>query len=102
MALVNIESEQRKVVNALRKCMPGQGIEMLSYKRNRGIFVIKADNDEYRLVERGYLQQELHVTEKQLSRQLKSMMNREFPRSRKVRIYRMEDTACLALNRKKL
>ena len=102
MALVNLESALRKAVNSLRKCDPGQGLEILSYKRNRGVSIIRTSTGGYRMTERGYLDQEMEISQKQISRQLKSAMKREFPRSRKVRIYCLKDPGQAGLERKKL
>ncbi len=102
MALVNIESAMVKALTALKKMPVGQGLEMLSYKRNRGISILRTSLDHYRVWERGYLEQDVTVTEKQISRTLKGMMKREFPRSRKVRIYHLGDHTQLGLERKKL
>ncbi len=102
MALVNIQSALGKAVTALRKSPVGQGLEILSYKRNRGVSVFKVSEGEYRVVERGYQQTDLLIPEKQLSKILKTVIKREFPRSRKVRIYHLEDQGQLGLERKKL
>jgi len=102
MALVNLESALRKVLTTLRKSEPGQGLEILSYKRNRGVSVLKTPEGRFCLRERGYLDQELEVSESQLSRYLKSIMKREFPRSRKVRVYSLSDPSQAGLQRKKL
>ncbi len=102
MALVNIESALRKILNTLKKIDKGGGLEVLSYKRNRGITIIKQGADLYCLRERGYLEQELKCTFRELQRHLKSMMKREFPRSRKVRIYVLNDPSEAGIARKKL
>jgi len=102
MALVNIESALRKIVNTLKKAEPGTGLEVLSYKRNRGITIIKETPDSFYLRERGYLDQEFQCAFRELQRHLKSMMKREFPRSRKVRIYTLTDPSQVGLTRKKL
>ena len=87
MALVNIESAVKKVLNALKKTPAGQGWEILSYKRNRGVAVIKEGDGTYWVRERGYEEQQWQVEERQLPRLLKSIVKREFPRSRTLRIY---------------
>ena len=102
MALVNIESALRKILNTLKKTPVGAGLEVLSYKRNRGITVIKKDGDIFLVRERGYLDQELECTGRELQKQLKSMMKREFPRSRKVRVYVLKDESEAETARKKL
>ncbi len=102
MALVNIESALRKVLQALKKTGQEKGLEILSYKRNRGVTVIKKDGDLYWVRERGYLEQEVFVTHRELQRLLKSIMKREFPRSRKVRVYSLSCQDEVGVKRKKL
>ena len=89
MALVNIESVQKKVLDQLKKTPEGQGVEILSYKRNRGISLILTGRESIMLRERGYREREITVTLSDLPRILRSMMKTEFPRSRKVRVYRL-------------
>jgi hypothetical protein len=89
MALVNIESVQKKILDQLKKTEEGQGVEILSYKRNRGISLILISRDSVMLRERGYREREITVTLSGLPRILRSMMKTEFPRSRKVRVYRL-------------
>ena len=102
MALVNKESALQKVVNALKKSPCYQGVEILSYKRNRGISIIKESEDLYWVRERGYEELESRVTHSDLPRILKSMMKREFPRSRKLRVYQLSSPEDAGIERKKL
>ncbi len=102
MALVNRESALRKVLNCLKKAELGNGVEILSYKRNRGIVVLKKSLDMFLLKEKGYLDQQLECTSRELQRHLKSMMKREFPRSRKVRTYVIKNPSEAGIERKKL
>ena len=102
MALVNIESALRKVVNSLKKTPAGRGMEILSYKRNRGVSVVRLDEGLFSVQERGYRDQILEVEGKDIGKVLKSIMKREFPRSRKVRIYRLDDASEAGMVRKRL
>ncbi len=102
MALVNIESALRKVLNSLKKAKEGSGLEMLSYKRNRGITILKESHDTFLLRERGYENQVISCTSRELQRHLKAMMKREFPRSRKVRTYVIDNPSEAGIKRKKL
>ncbi len=102
MALVNIDSALLKICRALKKCEPGKGVEVLSYKRNRGVSIIKQDQGGYFIKERGYENQELQVEERQLKKMLQSIMKREFPRSRKVRVYGIDGMEQLNRPLKKL
>jgi hypothetical protein len=102
MALHNIESVRKRIVNLLKKLTPPQGVEVLSYKRNRGIVLILQDRFTVRCRERGYQNQEFCVELHELEKHLKSMLKREFPRSRKVRLYQLAGPEELDIDRKKL
>ena len=102
MALHNIESVRKRIVNLLKKLTPPQGVEVLSYKRNRGIVLLLEDRTTVRCRERGYLDQEFCIGLHELEKQLKIMLKREFPRSRKVRLYQLTGPQELDQERKKL
>ena len=91
MALVNIATILADTKRALKKIEPPGGIELLSYKRNRGIAIIKRDNDLLELREHGYQDQEFKIHPDRLAKELKAMIKREFPRSRKVRLIKFSD-----------
>ena len=102
MALVNIDSVIRNLLQKLNKLSPPQGIELLSYKRNRSIAVLLLDDGKILVRERGYRDAE-HVVEKSiLAKHLKTLIKYEFPRSRKVRMYQVENSRELDIARKKL
>ena len=45
----------------IRKIEPPQGLEILTYKRNRGVSIIKLDDDFISVQERGYEENEYPV-----------------------------------------
>jgi len=102
MALINIQSAIKRVQQIVRKLEPPHGVEMLTYKRNRGITIIKIDDDTVSIQERGYAEQTRLVEINELGRTLKAIAKREFPRSRKVRIYQLDSPYCLGIKRKQL
>ena len=102
MALVNIESAQKRVLNQLKKTPEGQGVEILSYKRNRGISLISTGENSVIVRERGYRDREVTVTLSGLPGVLRAMMSTEFPRSRMVRIYRLSGSEEAGREMKKL
>ncbi len=102
MALVNIDSVLRILLQKLDRLDCGQGIELLSYKRNRSIAVILQGDGKVLVRERGYRDDEKTVTRDLLSRHLKSLIKYEFPRSRKIRMYQVGDAGELEKTRKKL
>jgi len=88
MALIPINTVHRQVLQLLNKITPPGGVELLSYKRDRSIAMIRMENERYRIIERGFEDQESLVDSAHLSRVLKTMIKREFPRSRRVRLIR--------------
>lgn len=102
MALHNIDSVGKRIMIMLKKLSPPQGVEVLSYKRNRGIVLLLEDDSMVLFRERGYLEQEFLVALAELQKPLKIMMKREFPRSRKVRLYQLAGPQEFGLERKQL
>ena len=102
MALVNIDSVLRNLLQKLKKLAPPQGIELLSYKRNRSIAVLLLDDGKILVRERGYRDNEQIIDKSLLSKHIKSLIKYEFPRSRKVRVYQVDDPLELEKVRKKL
>ena len=102
MALVNIDSVLRNLLQKLEKLRPPQGIELLSYKRNRSIAVLLLDEEKILVRERGYRNEDQVIEKPLLAKHLKTLIKYEFPRSRKVRVYLVENSHELKKNRKKL
>ena len=102
MALVNIDSVLRSLLQKLKKLNPPQGIELLSYKRNRSIAVLLLEDEKILVRERGYRDEDQVVEKATLSKCIKSLIKYEFPGSRKVRMYLVDNPLELEKNRKKL
>jgi len=91
MALVNMATLIADCLRTLKKMQPPGGIELLSYKRNRGIAIIKKEDQLLEIREYGYEERVLELTSEKLEKELKTMIKREFPRSRKVRMVKFSD-----------
>lgn len=102
MALLNEEVVIRKVVAGLARVEEGQGYEVLSYKRDRGVDMLRIGPDMVRVRERGYHQEEQTVPMVGLTRLLAAIFRREFPRSTKLRLYQINSPEQLDQPRKKL
>ena len=102
MALINIDTALNKTITTLLKLPPSAGIEILSYKRNRGVSILRLSENEFQVIERGYCEQELQLAPDELAKALKAIIKREFPRSRKVRVYNLTGVGDLDRQRKKL
>lgn len=86
MSLLNIKSVLTTVLNSLEKVPLGRGIEMLSYKRDRGVSVIKEEENKFLVKEHGFQEKTWEIEKTGLEKLLKTVMKREFPRSRKLRV----------------
>jgi len=102
MALVNIDSVIRNLLQRLERLNPPQGIELLSYKRNRSIAVLLLPDNNVLVRERGYREDEQVIDKAGLQKHLKSLIKYEFPRSRKIRLYQIDTPLDLEKPRKKL
>jgi len=102
MALINIQSAIKRVQQIVRRLEPPQGVEILTYKRNRGVTIIKIDHETLSVQERGYEEKTFQVNINDLAKLLKTIAKREFPRSRKVRVYQLDSPYCLGIKRKQL
>ena len=102
MALVGIDSVLRTLLQKLDKLAPGRGIELLSYKRNRSIAVMLLGDGNILVRERGYREEEQVLERGVLAKHLKSLIKYEFPRSRKIRMYQVQNPQDLDKARKKL
>ncbi len=67
----------------------GHYYDVRSYKRDRGFYIIKSQEDEYCILERGFFDEEFVSDFKGLDSIFKKLLKREFPRSHKLRIYNM-------------
>jgi hypothetical protein len=65
----------------------GKCIEIRTYKRNRAILFVRTGPGEFLVACDGYEKSEQTVGEKKLRKVIKTLLKREFPRSRKVRLY---------------
>ncbi len=91
MALVNIDTVFHEIKRILLRSREKGGVEILSYKRNRTVAIIKEGNGKVTVREKGYRNNEWVLTEEELPKKLKSIFKREFPRSRKLRLFKFSD-----------
>ncbi len=77
------------VVERLRNLPEGHCIDLRSYKRNRSLLFIMNNNEEILIIEDGYEKKKHIVSLGNVRKKLKSLIKREFPRSRKLRLYNL-------------
>jgi len=102
MSLIAINSVLKHTLQLLAKIEPSEGIELLSYKRNRTVSIIILPGDKVMIRERGYIDQTLTVSRNDVSKIVKAMIKREFPRSRKVRVFKLSNPDQIKRDRKTL
>lgn len=102
MALINRDTTLNRVRKTLNKIEPPAGVEILSYKRNRGVAILRLGEDKYFVRQKGYEEAEYTVGGEELAKILKLIIKLEFPRSRKLRIYALAGPEELDGKRKKL
>lgn len=102
MALINVGAVPDHIMTLLGKNI--HGVELLTYKRNRGISITKDQKCLLHVREWGYHDEEWVIEQSSLSKRLKILLKREFPRSRKVRLYQLKspDDFNLGQQRKKI
>nr|WP_321513651.1 hypothetical protein [uncultured Pseudodesulfovibrio sp.] len=70
----------------LKKLAPGSGLELLTYKRDRSIHIVKSDDDAFIITESGFQENVFSSDLKSMKKLLRTLLKREFPRSNKVRV----------------
>lgn len=83
----------------------GHYLELRTYKRNRGIVIVKRGEDDLLVLEKGYEENRFEVSRSRLRKLLGVLLRREFPRSTKVRLYEpgaWDGEGALTTPRKKL
>ncbi len=93
MALINIETALKDAIRYIGKAPVDGGIEIMSYKRNRTVALIRLSGHRVLLREQGYVNDDTEVDLDVLSKKLKPAIKREFPRSRKVRFFKFATVA---------
>lgn len=97
-----MESALDETLRRLSTISPPGGVEVFSYKRNRGVSITLAPGGNATVRQRGYEQREITVATGGLKRLLRAIFRTEFPRSRKVRLCYIDGTEPSDLKRKKL
>jgi len=75
------------IISRLKKLQIGEKLELTPYKRNRCVLFEKIAEDQFLVKEDGFYKDENRVSWDQITRTLKKILKREFPRSHKIRVY---------------
>ena len=72
----------------LQKAMPlNHYLDLRTYKRNRSVIIVKMTQDDFMVIENGFFKDRFQIKAPKLQKLLKSLLKKEFPRSRKIRLY---------------
>ncbi len=74
-------------VSARLKKLPVRGrLELLTWKRDRSLVIVRETEDTVLVREEGFERHEYRVGIARLRKLLKTLLRREFPRSRRIRV----------------
>ncbi len=87
--MIDKSSALKTVLNRVESMPVGEAVDLRTYKRNRGALIGRTGEDRWVLLEDGYESQRIETDRKGLRQALKGVLKREFPRSRKIRLYNL-------------
>ena len=77
------------VLERLKRLPVSHYLDLRTYKRNRSVVIVKMAEEDLLVIENGFFKERFRVRPEKLKKLLKSLMKKEFPRSRKIRLYVM-------------
>lgn len=93
------------VCKKLEKLPLGHYLDLKTYKRNRTVIIAKIDKNRLLVIENGYFKDRFLIKPDKLKKLLKTLLKKEFPRSKKIRLYVMgefKEEEALNTGRKRL
>lgn len=75
------------VLSKLDKLPKGHALDLRTYKRNRSVIILKQQQERFLFLQNGFYQDRFTVPRDKVRKTLKKMLKKEFPRSRKIRVY---------------
>jgi len=75
------------VCERLQKLPISHCLDLQTYKRNRSVIIAKLAEGDLLVIEDGFFKERFRVKPQKLRKVLKSLVKKEFPRSRKIRLY---------------
>jgi hypothetical protein len=78
------------VCERLKKLPVSHCLDLRTYKRNRSVIIVKLAEDDLLVIENGFFKERFRVKPQKLRQVLKTLVKKEFPRSRKIRLYALD------------
>ncbi len=85
MPMVSSNGILRTTMAMIRKLKPGYEVELKTFKKDRGLEIIRTEDDHIFLVETGYENKKIELEGSNMEKTIKDAFYREFPRSHQVR-----------------
>ncbi len=95
MSMLDKATAVQEVLRRMKKMDSGESLELLTWKKDRSLLLVKQSRDEIYVYERGFVEQEYRVAAGKLKKLLKTLLKREFPRSHKIRMMRLPEKSGL-------
>jgi len=89
--MIDIAGAIPTVLTEAKKLAIGAGLDLRTFKRDRSVVIRKVGDDAYSVVEDGFETNRFETAHKGLKKLLKTLLKREFPRSNKIRIYKLKN-----------
>ena len=104
IAMIDKTNVVDTVCDRLRKLPGGECIDLRTYKRNRSVLIIKENDEMIKVIEDGFYKETFQVPIGKFRKTLRTLLRKEFPRSRKIRVYSlgMYREGAQGIERKKL
>lgn len=84
--MIDIAGAVPAILSRLKKLPTGGGLELLTFKRDRGLRIVRLGRDRFEAAEFGFRADTVRADLKSMKRVLRTVLKREFPRSNKVRV----------------
>lgn len=75
------------VLERIKTLPVSQALDLRTYKRNRSVLIGKLTEEDLLIIENGFFRERFRIKRHKLRKLLKALMKKEFPRSRKIRLY---------------
>lgn len=84
--MIDISSAISTILTLTGKLPKGHCLELLTYKKDRSISIVKKFDEKLLVIQKGYEQQRFEISADKLRKLVKKLLKKEFPRSNKAHI----------------
>ena len=84
--MIDIHSAIPTILTKIKNLPANQYVEILTYKKDRSLKIVPIEKGDFLIIRKGFKQEHLQVPSDKLTKALKSLLKKEFPRSNKAHI----------------